>query len=89
MIAKRWSVEVFLSEDDDRTTRARAVLHAETRPGIVGHGDARRNPDDRDVAEIGDELAAARALVDLGHQLLIVASQDIAAATGQSAAMLD
>jgi Domain of unknown function (DUF1876) len=87
MIAKRWTVEVFLSEDETGVTTARAVLHAESRHEVVGHGDARRSPQDRDIAEIGDELAAARALADLGHRLLIVASQDIAAVTGDPASL--
>lgn len=40
-------------------------------------GLARLNPADRDVPEIGDELAVARALSDLGHQLLDTAAGDI------------
>jgi hypothetical protein len=48
---------------------------------LVGVGRARLNPDDRDVPEIGDELAAARALSDLGHRLLLAAAADIGAST--------
>jgi hypothetical protein len=44
---------------------------------------ARRNPADDNVAEIGDELAAARALSDLGHQLLVATACDIQAVTHQ------
>ena len=32
---------------------------------------------DNDIPEIGDELAAARALTDLGHRLLLTAAGDI------------
>jgi hypothetical protein len=44
---------------------------------LVGVGRARLNPDDRDVPEIGDELAVARALSDLGHRLLMTATRDV------------
>jgi Domain of unknown function (DUF1876) len=37
------------------------------------------------VAEIGDELAAGRALVDLGHRLIEAAAADIAAIAGHTA----
>jgi hypothetical protein len=47
----------------------------------VGVGLARLNPADYNVPEIGDELAAARALSDLGHQLLDMTAHDIEAAT--------
>jgi len=42
-------------------------------------GLARRKPADRDVPEIGDELAAARPLSELGHHLLSAAAEDIEA----------
>ena len=38
---------------------------------------ARLNPHDPDVPEIGDELAAARALSDLAHVLLEAAADDL------------
>jgi hypothetical protein len=44
---------------------------------------ARLNPADRNVAEIGDELAVARALADLGKRLLTTTSDDIEAVTHQ------
>jgi len=63
-----WPVEISLHEDDG-TTRAEARL---TRDGVgtIGHGLARRHPEDREVTQIGEEIAAARALSDLAHQLL-------------------
>ena len=48
---------------------------------LTGEGTARRNPTDSDVPEIGDELATARALSDLAHQLLDAAAEDIGAIT--------
>jgi hypothetical protein len=74
--AKRWSVEIHIDEHESRT-RAEARLHTADRTHLVGTGLARLNPADRDVPEIGDELAASRALSDLAHQLLDAAANDI------------
>jgi len=52
---------------------------------LVGTGLARRNPADKDVPEIGDELAVARALSELSHRLLHVAVEDIEDVTHQRA----
>lgn len=77
--ASQWTVTVYL-EDHDEQTRARARLKAgET--AIEGVGQARRNPHDRDVPEIGRELATARALSDLAHKLFEATVDDIAAIT--------
>ncbi|MGB8650767.1 MAG: DUF1876 domain-containing protein [Mycobacteriales bacterium] len=84
MQTKTWTVELLLSEEDG-TTRARAVLHAAEGPGLVGHGVARRNPHDTEVAEIGDEVAAARALSGLAQALLGAAEVDITAVTNEQA----
>ena len=48
---------------------------------LVGVGTAILNPHDVNVPEIGDELAAARALSELGHRLLEAAADDIEGAT--------
>ncbi|WP_405064877.1 DUF1876 domain-containing protein [Kribbella sp. NBC_01510] len=79
MIASRqWSVEIFIDEhEDERTTHAEARLHTNDETHLVGRGTARRNPKDSDIAEIGDELAAARALSALAHELLHAAASDI------------
>lgn len=77
MIAsKRWNIEIHIDEHDGQT-RALARLHSRDETGLVGHGLARLNPADHDVPEIGDELAVARALSDLGHKLLEAAASDI------------
>jgi uncharacterized protein DUF1876 len=83
---KRWTVDVYIDEDDGRTY-AEARLHSTADTQLVGVGRARLNPADRDVPEIGDELAAARALSDLGHRLLIAAASDIGAVTGKPATL--
>lgn len=79
MESKTWQVQVFLTEDGD-ATHAEAVLRTRDQTDLRGVGRARRNPVDPSVPEIGDELAAARALSDLAHKLLEVAAHDIDAA---------
>jgi Domain of unknown function (DUF1876) len=70
-----WPVEISLREEE-RETRAEARLTKEG-IGMVGCGLARCNPDDREVTQIGEEIAAARALSDLAHRLLGFAAGQI------------
>lgn len=81
-----WSVEIFISERDGRT-HAEARLHTADRTHLVGTGAARLNPKDRDVPEVGEELATARALSDLAHRLLDAAADDIEGVTHEHAAL--
>jgi hypothetical protein len=74
-IDRVWTVEVVFTEDEDRT-RADARLRG-AKGDRRGWGRARRNPGDPDVPMIGEELAAARALSDLSHQLLDAAAREI------------
>ncbi|HEY3008748.1 MAG TPA: DUF1876 domain-containing protein [Micromonosporaceae bacterium] len=83
---KRWTVEIVIDEhEDELRTHARARLQAGDRGALLGEGMARRNPADRDVPEIGDELAVARALSDLAHNLLDTAAGDIETITSRPA----
>ncbi|TQJ85995.1 DUF1876 domain-containing protein [Streptomyces sp. SLBN-31] len=76
MQAKQWTVQIFISEDGDET-HARAVLTTRDTATVTGRGVARKNPVDRPIPEVGDELAASRALEDLAIRLHDVASDDI------------
>ena len=78
MRIKTWHVELFIDEDTDRTV-ARAVLHTGDATHVEGRGTTRRAPQDSDIPEIGDEVAAARALHELADTLLRTAAGDIAA----------
>lgn len=78
-----WPVEISLHEEEGKT-RAEARLTKEDL-GIIGHGLARRNPDDQEVTQIGEEIAAARALSDLAHQLLDEAAWQIEGITHERA----
>jgi len=82
--AGKWTVELFISEHDDNT-RVEARLTGRDKATLVGRGKARLNPHDVNVPEIGDELAVARALSDLSHQLLDAAARDIEGVTHQRA----
>lgn len=86
MTTKTWTVQVLLGEDED-TTQADAVLEVEGKTEVRGHGVSRRNPDDPAVPMIGEELATARALSDLAHQLLTTAARDIEASTRTPASL--
>lgn len=76
METKRWDVGIYINEDGADTV-ARAILFTGAEKRTVGQGRARRNPADPEVPEIGDELAASRALADLAGRLRGVARADI------------
>jgi len=70
-----WLVNISFTEDADRT-RADAILVLANQK-FHGFGQAKRAPQDPNVPVIGEELAAARALSDLSHQLLEAAAERI------------
>ena len=78
---KNRCVELYLFEQD-AATMAHAVLHTDAPTELDSRGEAHRNSSDADVPEIGDEVAAARALRRLADRLLGVASGDIEAVEG-------
>ena len=73
---QHWQVDINLYEDGDTTT-ADAVLHTPAPRALKSRGKAHRRPDDPDVPEIGDEIAAAHALRRLASHLLEVADSDL------------
>lgn len=80
MTTKTWIVQVKINEEGDDTF-ADATLDLESKTEIRGRGSSRRNPRDESEPRIGDELATARALSDLAHQLLSAAASDIESRT--------
>jgi hypothetical protein len=80
MTTKAWTVQVSIDEQGDDTI-ADAVISLDNKMEVRGQGRSRRNPADESVHRIGDELATARALSDLAHQLLAVAASDIESRT--------
>ena len=79
-----WPVSLSIAETDGQT-RAEARLVMSGGAELAGHGQARRNPADREVARVGAQLAAARALSDLAGQLLHAAATAIEDSTHERA----
>lgn len=77
MHIKTWNVDVYLFEDGDGRTHAEAVLKTHAGTELRHVGTAYKSPADRDVPEIGDELAVCRALNGLAHDLLDATVLDV------------
>jgi hypothetical protein len=75
-----WDVKVEFTEEGSRT-RADAVLELASQR-FHGYGQAKRAPEDPNVPLIGQDLAAARALSDLAHQLIHSAAERIESFAG-------
>ncbi|GAA2006800.1 DUF1876 domain-containing protein [Catenulispora subtropica] len=72
---REWPIRLYFFEEDGRT-QARVWL----KPGVStleAVGEALCEPGEFDVPEIGDEVAAGRALVALGEKLLRSSETDI------------
>jgi len=63
-------------DEDDTHTEARATIRLRDFE-LTGFGRARRRPHDPNLPAVGEELAAARALSDLAHQLLDLSSYQL------------
>jgi hypothetical protein len=79
-----WPVSLSVDETDGQT-RAEARLVMPEGDQLAGHGQARRNPADREVARIGAQIAAARAFSDLAGRLLHAAATAIEDSTHERA----
>jgi hypothetical protein len=73
-----WTIEMRFEEEADHT-RATAVLRTPNGRELRGHGQSWRNPVDQPVARIGEEVAGARALSNLAHELIDFAASEIEA----------
>ncbi|PIJ33239.1 hypothetical protein BMW24_015765 [Mycobacterium heckeshornense] len=80
---KTWKVDVFVDEHS-RRTRAKVEMYWRDHK-LTGIGFARRNPSDENIAEIGDELAVARAMSNLADQLFAITAADVREATHEPA----
>jgi hypothetical protein len=73
---RQWKIDIYLYEDGAEVA-ADAVLHADVAQGVTARGTSRLSRAGM-VPEIGAELATARALSELSHRLLELASADLA-----------
>lgn len=72
---REWPIRLYFFEEDGQT-QARVSLKADAaRLEVVG--EAQCEPGDFDVPEIGDEIAAGRALIALGEKLLHTGEADV------------
>lgn len=72
---REWPIKLYFFEEEGET-QARVVLKAQA-GRLESVGEARCAPSDFDVPEIGDEVAAGRALIALGTTLLRGSEADI------------
>lgn len=72
---REWPIKLYFFEEDG-DTQARVVVRAQA-GRIETVGEAHCVPGDFDVPEIGDEVAAGRALIALGTKLLRGSEADI------------
>jgi len=77
---KTFTVTVEVVEEGHATDAHARLTIADDQ--LVGHGKARRNPDDPDRPLIGDELAIARSLLVLARKLGEKVDEGIAAYEG-------
>jgi hypothetical protein len=67
LIPHRWKLSFVTREDEDHCD---IVVHLDAGDrSLSGHGRSRRNPADPSLPQVGEELAAARALHDLANHL--------------------
>jgi Domain of unknown function (DUF1876) len=76
MADQMWRVEIVFTDEGDERMRADAILQLASQR-FHGFGQAKRAPEDPNIPVIGEELAAARALSHLSHQLLHAAAERI------------
>jgi hypothetical protein len=78
-------VDISLTEDADH---CEAVAHVRVRDrDFSGWGRARRNPTDPEMPVVGEELAVARALSEVSHQLVVAAADSLESALGRPVAL--
>ncbi|GGS19676.1 hypothetical protein GCM10010252_68890 [Streptomyces aureoverticillatus] len=77
-----WHVELEFSEEGNRTSAA-ALLRLQDGNELKARGYAMRHPSDQEQLRVGEEIAGARALLDLASQLMGKAHDEIDEASGR------
>ncbi|MDV7084296.1 MULTISPECIES: dsRBD fold-containing protein [Rhodococcus] len=83
--ATTWPVEIEIHEPDAEQTcsRATARLRTHGKALLEGQGEAGCHSRHADTVQVSRQMAAARALTDLAHQLFELAATQDAAACGR------
>ncbi|MEU2428564.1 MULTISPECIES: DUF1876 domain-containing protein [Streptomyces] len=79
-----WHVDMEFAEDGDKT-KAAAMVRLADGTEVRGHGNASRHPSDPGQLRVGEEIAGARALMDMAQQMLEKAHDEIEESTGRPA----
>ncbi|MFG2879289.1 DUF1876 domain-containing protein [Streptomyces sp. NPDC048337] len=77
-----WHVELEFTEEGHRTSAA-AMVRLGDGTEVKARGYALRHPSDPEQLRVGEEIAGARALMDLSSQLLTKAHGEIDEVTGR------
>lgn len=77
-----WHVEMEFLEDD-RHTKAAAMVRLPDGTEVRGHGHANRHHVDSNQPRVGEEIAGARALNELAELLLSKAHEEIDTDSGR------
>ena len=78
-------IEITMTEDADHCEAVARVRLRERE--FSGWGRARRNPSDPEMPVVGEELAVARALSEVSHQLVVAAADSLESALGRPVAL--
>jgi hypothetical protein len=78
-------IDVTMTEDADHCEAVARVRMRERE--FSGWGRARRNPSDPEMPLVGEELAVARALSEVSHQLVVAAADSLESALGRPVAL--
>jgi Rv2632c-like/Domain of unknown function (DUF1918) len=78
-------IDISMTEDADHCEAVARVRLRERE--FSGWGRARRNPSDPEMPVVGEELAVARALSEVSHQLVVAAADSLESALGRPVAL--
>ena len=78
-----WHVDMEFQEEGDRT-RCAAMVRLGDGTEMRAHGTANRHPSDPEQLRVGEEIAGARAMMDLASQLLQKAHTEIDEMSGRT-----
>ncbi|WP_406428754.1 DUF1876 domain-containing protein [Streptomyces sp. NBC_01589] len=78
-----WHIELEF-EEDNRRTRAAALVRLPDGKEVRAHGYASRHPSDSQQPRVGEEIAGARAMNELAMNLLTKAHDEIDEASGRT-----